>query len=452
MLIFEVTKITRTKYSIFMNEKKIIKALVFLNLCLVIFSCSQKPSIKKISTKDTKATNTYSLTIESPAEFSATLVTKDLYDQNHHKISLMLFDSLDTVGRLWQLTIKGSQDFRLDTTLRVKSLIDFKKFMANSFLKIPAKKAQNANFTWGNNTFIPVEAIEGNELVIDQLNEFIGQAIGSNKTKIVLERDRFYKKPRYLLSSEKSIQGLKDLEKCLRTKITLKLMSDDIKIDKSIFASWLTLDSNMNVSILKSKSNAFINELCSKYDEIIPSVRFTNSKLEEKVIQGGDIGVRISVFKELNQLLIDIKSGGDIEREPIYGMKGLPPGVFDSNKTYVEISISDQKLWYYKNGELMVESNIVTGCVRQNHATPKGAYYVKYKESNTKLQGPGYSASVRFWMPFNKGIGLHDASWRQRFGENIYLSEGSHGCINLPRETAQIIYQNISPGTIVLCY
>ena len=50
---------------------------------------------------------------------------------------------------------------------------------------------------------------------------------------------------------------------------------------------------------------------------------------------------------------------------------------------------------------------------------------------------------MKYWMPFNGGIGLHDASWRSKFGGEIYKNSGSHGCVNLPRSVAETIYNNI---------
>jgi lipoprotein-anchoring transpeptidase ErfK/SrfK len=77
---------------------------------------------------------------------------------------------------------------------------------------------------------------------------------------------------------------------------------------------------------------------------------------------------------------------------------------------------------------------------------------VKYKGRNVVLDGPGYSSRVSFWMPFNKGIGLHDARWRRKFGQQIYISDGSHGCVNLPKATAQLLFEQIQPGSIIICY
>lgn len=55
-------------------------------------------------------------------------------------------------------------------------------------------------------------------------------------------------------------------------------------------------------------------------------------------------------------------------------------------------------------------------------------------------------------MPFNGGIGIHDAIWRSQFGGNIYKTNGSHGCVNAPPYLAQKIFENIEPGTPIVCY
>ena len=66
--------------------------------------------------------------------------------------------------------------------------------------------------------------------------------------------------------------------------------------------------------------------------------------------------------------------------------------------------------------------------------------------------GEDYETPVTFWMPFNGGIGLHDATWRGRFGGSIYRGNGSHGCVNLPYSAAEKIFKSLSPGEPVVVY
>ena len=120
--------------------------------------------------------------------------------------------------------------------------------------------------------------------------------------------------------------------------------------------------------------------------------------------------------------------------------------------TYIEINLSNQHLWFYKNGDLISEGDIVSGNTSQNHGTPSGMYELAYKQKDAVLKGQGYSCPVSYWMPFNGGIGIHDANWRSYFGGNIYATNGSHGCINTPHYLAQKIFQNVDSGTPIVCY
>ena len=124
--------------------------------------------------------------------------------------------------------------------------------------------------------------------------------------------------------------------------------------------------------------------------------------------------------------------------------------------SYIEIDITRQHIWMYLDGECIVDSACVTGN-SGIHDTPEGYFFLTYKTTNAVLRGYNdngskYASPVSYWMPFNGGIGLHDASWRDTFGGSIYLGNGSHGCVNLPKETAQKIYQHIDKTIPIIVY
>jgi hypothetical protein len=110
-------------------------------------------------------------------------------------------------------------------------------------------------------------------------------------------------------------------------------------------------------------------------------------------------------------------------------------------------------MWYYKDGALLVETPVVTGNVSAGNASPEGVFCLVGKEENATLVGEDYQTPVSYWMPFYGGVGIHDAdSWRSTYGGEIYLTSGSHGCINTPTSQAAIIYRNIEIGTPIVCY
>ncbi len=120
--------------------------------------------------------------------------------------------------------------------------------------------------------------------------------------------------------------------------------------------------------------------------------------------------------------------------------------------TYIEVSLSDQHMWYVKDGSVFLDSPVVSGN-KSTMDTPKGFYSILSKASPCTLKGDDYVSYVDYWMAFIGGsYGLHDASWRSNFGGNIYNGDGSHGCVNLPNDIAKKLYNNASVGTPVIVY
>ena len=159
--------------------------------------------------------------------------------------------------------------------------------------------------------------------------------------------------------------------------------------------------------------------------------------------------------KETKQLIKLIKKGAVKTKKPSYLQKAASHSKKDWGKTYVEINLTAQHIWYYKNGELLVDSDFVSGSLIRGWGTPQGVYDITYIQRDVILgvnSNASYRTPVTYWMPFNGNIGLHDATWRNKFGGSIYKTNGSHGCVNLPYETARIIFENISAGVPVICY
>ena len=99
-----------------------------------------------------------------------------------------------------------------------------------------------------------------------------------------------------------------------------------------------------------------------------------------------------------------------------------------------------------------MDSDFVSGNLSKGHGSPTGAFSVTYTTTDAVLRGEDYATPVKYWMPFAGDVGMHDASWRKSFGGNIYKTNGSHGCINLPTSVAKTIYNTIEKGWPVLVY
>ena len=124
----------------------------------------------------------------------------------------------------------------------------------------------------------------------------------------------------------------------------------------------------------------------------------------------------------------------------------------DETGTFIEISIDQQHMWFYENGNLIVDTPVVTGNDDGDCNTPTGSYAIQSREEQTTLVGEDYESYVDYWLGFNGGIGIHDASWRDDFGGDIYQGNGSHGCVNTPFDKVKTIYEHVEVGTPVYVY
>ena len=118
---------------------------------------------------------------------------------------------------------------------------------------------------------------------------------------------------------------------------------------------------------------------------------------------------------------------------------------------FVLVDLSEQRAIFYKNGMRVLADNCVTGDAKKGYHTTVGIHQIIFKDTNRTLKGSYGEAFVKYWMRFTAGgQGLHDAGWRRNFGSQIYVSNGSHGCVNLPRETAATIFANSYVGMPVI--
>ena len=154
-----------------------------------------------------------------------------------------------------------------------------------------------------------------------------------------------------------------------------------------------------------------------------------------------------------------IRTGQTQSREPQYAQTAVDHSAQEWGTTYVEVDLTGQHVYMTKDGSVVWDAPCVTGNVSKNYTTPAGLYSLTYKERDRVLRGAKkadgtyeYESPVSYWMPFNGGIGFHDATWRSKFGGTIYQNSGSHGCVNLPPEKAKLLYDLVYKGIPVICY
>lgn len=221
---------------------------------------------------------------------------------------------------------------------------------------------------------------------------------------------------------------------------------DELQLDATIFHDWIDLES---LEINEEAAAQWVRSVASKTNTAYITRTFLVDGREITVT--GPYGFRIDELKETEQILADIKVGDLNVRTSIYAQQAASRGN-ELGTAFVEVDLGNQKVALYVNNVLKKESSCVSGSIAKGYTTPNGIFPLTYKQRNAVLRGPGYASPVSYWMPFNKGIGLHNASWRKMFGGSIYKINGSHGCINLPADMAAAIYEVAYPGMAVFCH
>lgn len=319
-------------------------------------------------------------------------------------------------------------------------------------LKGKITEPHNVNFKYSQGSYQIVKEINGNKINKIHLVKVINTYISQGRSTLDLNRMQCYEKPKYTVNSEKTVKTKNKLNRYVSARITYQFGAAREQLDGTTIHQWLSIDENLEVTISNKEVAKYIYELSKKYDTVGIIREFQTSTGKKVELKGGLYGWKINNSSEIEALLSNIKQGDVIEKEPIYLQKAFSREGNEIGNTYIEINISKQYLWFYKDEKLIAQGPIVTGNPNRGHATVLGAYMVNYKQKDATLRGPGYEANITYWIPFFGNIGLHDASWRYRFGGEIYLRNGSHGCVNAPLYLAKTIYENIEEGTPVIVY
>lgn len=318
---------------------------------------------------------------------------------------------------------------------------------------------EDASLVFHDGSFDVKDAVMGNKLDYAKVKDQIVKAINSDHKDIELT-DEDYKNPE-VLSDSKELNDLKEDAK--------KIEAMNIKFNFNGFDIGLKGDKLVEMLVQKGKVFEldydklldFMKDVADKTDTYGTERKFNATGVGEITVNPGVYGYvldQTATADEVLKLFNERKSG---EVEPVYeryGYERTANGT-DIGNTYIEVDISRQYLWFYKNGELVIESPLVTGLVSPGWETNVGVGSILSKSTNAKLQGvdftgESYKTPVDYWMPIGwDGEGFHDAPWRGgAFGGGIYLSNGSHGCLNLPPYVAQVIYENAEIHTPVIVY
>lgn len=259
--------------------------------------------------------------------------------------------------------------------------------------------------------------------------------------------------PEITEKSQELIETKNKINNILATNIHYKLKNGEtVTIN---WSNWIKQDKQGNWNIeIEDNLKKVINSLAEKISAINSNCTFHATGIGNvKLHLRKDLREQLDTAAETERMKKLLGTGETYNIEPTY-----IEGKYQKALTnYLEIDLTRQKVWLYRNGKCIVSGNCVSANVSQGYITPTGMFYLDNKATKVYLSGKNkdgskYRSFVNYWMPFNGAIGLHDATWRSKFGGRIYRNNGSHGCINLPYSVAKKIYENINYSTLIIVY
>lgn len=263
--------------------------------------------------------------------------------------------------------------------------------------------------------------------------------------------DSFRKSPLRLSDGELTLDAAAWRKSSQTLTIEVQFEAGSETLNGEALQAYVTQDSTGRMLVKTEALGALVESWAERYNVSNAPYRFDSYVKGMTQIDFIRCDYRLdtaAVVKQLTQAIIAMEDCTVSAAQSCYRW-GSP---FDISQTHIEVDLDNQQLTYIKNGAVVVNTNIVSGLVTTRQ-TPTGLYEAHNRQTNCTLVGSDFRVFVKYWVSvIGDVIGLHDASWRSSFGGDIYVTDGSHGCINVPEAAMAIIFNEVEDGTPVLIH
>lgn len=411
-------------------------------------------SIEDVKNVITSGTDTYALTLEGRGDVKETIEgsTVDLKPVWNGEVENLLAQQS---GFAWLIKEFRPDAYKLETMIgfdqgKLKNVLESLPFMQPENQVVPQDAAISDYIPQKGYELVPSK--EGTALDENVLLEAMSNAIDSLEPTLDLEETGCYYEPSVMDDDETLNGRLDTLNEYCQAKITYTVGDDVFDLDADTYHDWFIIGDDGSITIDGEQARDYVKSLGHKYNTCYSTRNFETSYGQTVKIDNSDYGWKVDYDTETAQVIEEINSHTVTTRDLNYLMVANSHNSPDYGDSYVEINLTSQHLFLYKDGKLVIDTDFVSGRVIRGNATPCGIFGLTYKTKDATLRGSTYESHVDYWMPFNGNIGMHDATWRSTFGAAIYIRNGSHGCINLPHSAAETIYDAIEKDYPVIVY
>ncbi len=351
------------------------------------------------------------------------------------------------IGRKYDYQLQGGNSFDAEKL----SFLLMEQDAFREECTIPPQDAYIQGYSSLTGKYDIIKEVEGTRLDCAKAEAVICTAIANGMKTINLEAENCYLQPKVSIEDSSMQEAMSKVDKMLEAEITYDWNGNELILDADIIKDWIILKDGA-FTVDEAMVTTFVEENAAKCDTYGKHRAFRTTLGYDLTLPSGSFGWLTDQEAETKALIALIEDGAVTVREPVYASKAPWKGINDIGNSYVEADLTHQHLYLYQKGTLVFETDFVSGDMSKGYNTPQGVFGVTYKTTNAILRGADYQENVTYWMPYEGNYGMHDASWRDSFGGDIFLADGSHGCLNLPLDAAAVIYSQVSEGFPVICY
>jgi hypothetical protein len=370
----------------------------------------------------------------------------------------------------WPARLFGSQEsYRTAASVsfnreRLQEIVANWPFMDAAKMKPPT----DAHVEFQAPSYVVVSEYLGTTLDPDKATVAIAAAVGELQSDLKLEDGDCYTLPAVRNDDPELQQQIELYNRYVPFSITYTFGDQVEVLDGRTAINWVDTTAEPTGELNLEAVVAWVADYAARHDTVGTARQIINGFGEEKTVdgevawvdwQGGPYGWLIDQNAEIEAIMVALRNRTGETREPYFLQRAASFGPQDWGDTYLEVDITAQHMWFFKNGELITESDVVTGQPVNDRDTPTGVFFVIEKSSPKRMKSEGwagvapYDETVNYFVGFTPvGHGFHDGLWRNAFGGEIWKYNGSHGCINMPLSPTEILFANIDYDTPVVAH
>lgn len=358
---------------------------------------------------------------------------------------------------LWPIEIFKSHDYEIDLDTKYNET-KLDKILSESELFKKVIEPKDAYISTTENAVTLEEEVLGNKLDKEKLIASIKSSIEKEEEKLQLKKE--YVLPKITKEDENLKAQFEKLSKIFKNKFVFDFEDRKYELTGQKLLEMYNVDSKGVYVLNRQSLRDFIRDIAIETDTYNTPHKFKATGIGEITVPGGIYGWQMNVDKTTDNVMAMLENNKTGNVEIVYLHEAKHRGLDDIGDTYIEIDLSRQHMWFYKDGKLYLDTDIISGDLRNRDATtPVGVNKVWSKETDRKLNGNNavtgsrYSYPVKYWMPVGwTGSGIHDTWHRTEYGGNVYKTNGSSSCINTPPKAMEKLFPAVPLYTAVVIY